>query len=296
MESQHFSYLRRFGYLARLLLVLGVGAVAWAQTPEAPPQQVVMVHDHKIAYHEAGQGNVVILIHGLGADWRHWAANIGPLSQNLHVIALDLIGYGQSDKPLERYTVENFVRCLHGFMDELKIPKASLVGNSLGGWIALDFAIRHPSMVDKLVLVDAAGMPPQVALKEPPGGLKPLSILNVHEFFDLMEANKAWATMDLGPNSFERHVQNGDSYTIASSVAEMATGREFENKKLGKVRAPTLIIWGRDDVLIPLAHGEALHRGIAGSQLIVLDGTGHIPMVGKPTEFNAAVGKFLSGS
>jgi pimeloyl-ACP methyl ester carboxylesterase len=109
-----------------------------------------------------------------------------------------------------------------------------------------------------------------------------------------MEANKDWATMDLGPNAFERHLKNGDSYTVASSVAEMITGQEFEDKKLGKVHVPTLIIWGREDVLTPLPMGEQLHKGIAGSQLIVLDGTGHLPMVGKPAAFNEAVRHFLS--
>ena len=121
-----------------------------------PKPQTVMVKDHKIVYYEAGQGNVVILIHGLGADSHHWAANIGPLSSGFHVIALDQIGYGKSDKPVMRYTVGNFAEYLHGFMEALNIPKASLVGNSLGGWVALDFTIRHPDMVDKLVLVDAA--------------------------------------------------------------------------------------------------------------------------------------------
>jgi pimeloyl-ACP methyl ester carboxylesterase len=148
-------------------------------------------------------------------------------------------------------------------------------------------------MVEKLVLVDAAGLRPTAALKIPAGGLKPLSLLNTRWFFDLMAANREWATTDLGPNAFERHVQNGDSYTVASSVAEMVTGRDFEDKKLMKVHVPTLIIWGRDDLLIPLAMGEQLHQGIAGSQMIVIDGTGHIPMVGKPAEFNGAVAKFL---
>jgi pimeloyl-ACP methyl ester carboxylesterase len=192
-----------------------------------------------------------------------------------------------------RYTVPNFSEYLHGFMQAANIPAATLVGNSLGGWIALDFAIRRPQMVQKLVLVDAAGLRPDAALKMPEGGLKSLSSLNTHWFFDLMEANKAWATTDLGPNSFERHLQNGDSYTVASSVAEMITGREFEDKKLGKVHAPTLIIWGREDLLIPLAMGEKLHQGIGGSQMTVIEGTGHIPMVGKPAEFNDAVTKFL---
>jgi pimeloyl-ACP methyl ester carboxylesterase len=278
-----------------LILLFSLSPAAWCQMVQPlPPPQTVMVHGQKIAYYEAGKGSVVILIHGLGADSRHWAANIDAISQYFRVIALDQIGYGQSDKPLMRYTVENFSDYLHGFLQAVKIPKASLVGNSLGGWVALDFTIRHPQMVEKLVLVDAAGLRPTAALKWPEGERKTLTPLNTHWFFDLMEANKEWVATDLGPNAFERHVQNGDSYTVASSVAEMFTGRDFEDEKLGKVHVPTLIIWGRDDVLIPLAMGEQLHQGIAGSQMIVIDGTGHIPMVGKPVEFNQAVRKFLN--
>ena len=283
------------GGMVGLILILILGSLASGQTVQPlPPQQTVMVHGHKLAYYEAGKGSVVILIHGLGADSRHWAANIDALSQNFRVIALDQIGYGQSDKPLMRYTVENFSDYLHGFLQAVKIPQASLVGNSLGGWVALDFTLRHPQMVEKLVLVDAAGLRPAAALKLPAGPRMILTPLNTQWFFDLMAANKEWAATDLGPNAFERHVQNGDSYTVASSVAEMITGRDFEDKKLGKVHVPTLIIWGSDDVLIPLAMGEQLHKGIADSQMIVIDGTGHIPMVGKPAEFNEAVRKFLN--
>lgn len=267
-----------------------------ASTIPLPPQQMVLVKGRKIVYYEQGQGSVVILLHGLGADSHHWAANIGPLSSNFHVIALDQIGYGKSDKPVMRYTVGNFAEYLYGFMEALNIPKATLVGNSLGGWIALDFSIHHPDRVDKLVLVDAAGLHPASPLRMPKGGWKDLTPLDTHWFFDLMEANKAWATTDLGPHSFERHVKNGDSYTVASSVAEMATGREFEDKKLDRVQSPTLILWGRDDMLIPLAMGEHFNKGIAGSQLIVIEGTGHIPMVGKPDEFNQLVQRFLTAA
>lgn len=270
------------------------GAAGGQKAQPMPPRKTVIVHGYQLAYYEAGKGSVVILLHGLGADAHHWAANIDALAQTFRVIAIDQIGYGQSDKPLIRYTVENFADYLQGFLAAMKISKVSLVGNSLGGWVALDFTIRHPQRVEKLVLVDAAGLRPTAALKMPEGGLQHISPLNLKWFFDLMEANKEWATTDLGPHAFERHVQNGDSYTVASSVAEMATGSEFEDKKLGKVRVPTLIIWGRDDVLIPLPMGEALHKGIPGSKLMVIEGTGHIPMMGKPAEFNEAVEKFLS--
>jgi triacylglycerol lipase len=296
MKSKPFSCFRSAAHTVAgwLVCLFTLGSAAWCQVAQPlPPPQTVMVRGHKIAYYEAGKGSAVILIHGLGADSHHWAANIDALSKDFRVIALDQIGYGQSDKPLMRYTVENFSDYLHGFLLALKIPKASLVGNSLGGWVALDFTLRHPQRVEKLVLVDAAGLRPTAALKMPEGGRKRLTLLNTRWFFDLMAANKEWATTDLGPNAFERHVQNGDSYTVASSLAEMLTGREFEDKKLGKVRVPTLIIWGREDMLIPLAMGEELHKGIAGSQMMVMDGTGHIPMVGKPAEFNEAVSKFL---
>ncbi|HXW15624.1 MAG TPA: alpha/beta hydrolase [Terriglobia bacterium] len=300
-----------------LILLFGLNLTVWGQVEQPspptasrapsttqehmsslplPPPQTVLVKGRKIVYYEAGQGSVVILIHGLGADSHHWGYNIEPLSHTFRVIALDQIGYGKSDKPVMRYTVGNFADYLHGFMEAVKISKASLVGNSLGGWVALDFTIRHPDMVEKLVLVDAAGLHPATPLRKPKGGLKNLTPFNTRWFFDLMDANKEWATTDLGPQGFERHVKNGDSYTVASSVAEMATGREFEDKKLVKVHTPTLIIWGSNDMLIPLAMGEHFNKGIVGSQLIVIDGTGHIPMVGKPVEFDDAVQKFLSPS
>jgi len=293
-QPQFFQKAGRVG-LGAIIALFGFGSAGWAQMVQPlPPQQTVVVNGHKLAYYEAGKGNAVILLHGLGADSRHWAANIDALSEHFRVIALDQIGYGQSDKPLMRYTVANFSEYLQGFLQAVKIPKASLVGNSLGGWVALDFTIRNPQMVDKLVLVDAAGLHPATALKVPEGGVKELTPLTARWFFNLMAANKEWATTDLGPNSFERHVRNGDSYTVASSVAEMVTGRDFEDKKLRKVHVPTMIIWGRDDLLMPLAMGERLHKGIADSQMVVIDGTGHIPMLGKPAEFNEAVGKFLN--
>jgi pimeloyl-ACP methyl ester carboxylesterase len=299
MEHKQPSSLLNYGRVGGLWLgsLLCLSMAAWCQTMEPlPPKQTAVVHGYKIGYYEAGKGSVVILVHGLGADSRHWAANFGPLSESFHVIALDQIGYGQSDKPIMRYTIEHFSEYLRGFLEALKIPRASLVGSSLGGWVVLDFAVRYPHMVEKLVLVDAAGLRPDTALRVPSGGMKPLSIPNVHWFFDLIAANQDWATMDLGPEAFERHVQNGDSYTIASSVAEMITCKEFEDQKLGKVRAPTLIIWGSNDALMPLPFAEKFHRGIAGSELVVLEGGGHIPMVGKSAEFNAAVRKFLSPS
>ena len=105
-----------------------------------------MVRGHKIAYYEAGKGSPVILIHGLGADSRHWAANIDPLSQNFRVIAIDMIGYGQSDKPIIRYTVANFADYLHGFMQARKDSQGK-PGGKLAGWLG-GAGLHHPASAD----------------------------------------------------------------------------------------------------------------------------------------------------
>ena len=111
-----------------------------------PPQQTVVVRGHKIAYYETGKGSPVILIHGLGADSRHWAANIDPLSQNFRVIAIDMIGYGQSDKPVIRYTAANFADYLRGFMQALEDSK-SKPGGKLAGWLGVAGPC-HPAPAD----------------------------------------------------------------------------------------------------------------------------------------------------
>src|SRR5207245_2808225 len=98
------------------------------------------VFGQNIHYVEARQGSAVILLHGLGAVKEVWAGNLGALSAKYHVYALDQIGFGHSDKPLLDYRIATFADFLYGFMQSQHLSKATLVGNSLGGWIALDFA------------------------------------------------------------------------------------------------------------------------------------------------------------
>jgi pimeloyl-ACP methyl ester carboxylesterase len=148
---------RKRALLAIMILFL-LAAVCSSQMSPMPAEQTATVFGQSIHYYEAGQGPTVILLHGLGANAGIWAANIGPLSAHYHVIAPDQIGFGHSDKPLIDYKIATFVDFLYGFMQTQKIAKATLVGNSLGGWIAVDFAIQHPEMVEKLVLVDAGGL------------------------------------------------------------------------------------------------------------------------------------------
>ena len=126
----------------------------WAQ---APASKQVEVFGQKIHYLEAGSGPNVILLHGLGADATNWAMNTSMLAKSFHVFVPDQIGFGESDKPMINYRVGTLVDFLDGFYKKVGITKATVVGNSLGGWAAMAFTLAHPDKVERMVLVDSAG-------------------------------------------------------------------------------------------------------------------------------------------
>ena len=127
----------------------------------------VTVYGARIHYVEAGRGVPLILIHGLADDTTIWDPVIPRLAARFRVIALDQIGFGRSDKPLLNYRISTFVDFLHGFMSELKIERASLIGNSLGSWVAAAYALEHPERIERLVLSDAAGYAALVKTMDP---------------------------------------------------------------------------------------------------------------------------------
>src|ERR1044072_2879802 len=136
-------------------ITLWIVGVANAQTSKE-----TTVFGQKIHYVEAGAGPTVILLHGLGGSTQIWQLNIPAFAEKYHVVVPDQIGFGKSDKPLVNYRIRTYVDFLDQFCKQLKIERATLVGNSMGGWIAAMFTASFPDRVDKLVLVDAAGYAP----------------------------------------------------------------------------------------------------------------------------------------
>ena len=261
--------------------------------PSLPPEKVVQVYGQNIHYYEAGHGSNLIFIHGLGGEASNWAANIGPLSQKYHVYALDQIGFGKSDKPFIEYSIETFVDFLQEFMRVLEIPTATLVGNSLGGWIAADFAARYPGKVDRLVLVGAAGLAPQ-ANEQLRVDLNPASLDGMRHVLEYIVYNQQFVTDQVARQAYERRLRSGDGYTIQRILAGLLTTNQWEDPRLASIQAPTLVVWGRDDKLVPLSLGERYQKGIAGAKLTVLEQCGHIPQIEKPAEFNNDLLDFLA--
>jgi pimeloyl-ACP methyl ester carboxylesterase len=270
---------------------------AGAQTLQpARAEKEVRIYGQKIRYVEAGSGPAVILLHGLGGNSANWTLNINPLAAKYRVIAPDQIGFGQSDKPLINYRVGTYVDFLDRLYSELKIERATLVGNSMGGWIAALYTIAHPERVERLVLVDAAGFsPPKDFDAKQLAALNPSTREGMRQLAALVFYNKQLYASDLAIDfALAQRMVAGDGYTIQSLIESIERREDMLDGRLSAIRKPTLLIWGRADGLTPLAEfGQRFKREIAGAQLIVLEECGHVPMVEKASEFNAALLKFL---
>lgn len=271
-------------------------AFCFASLANAQMSKEVLVFGQKIHYVEAGSGPNLILLHGLGGSTQAWQFNIGPLAEKYHVFVPDQIGFGKSDKPLVNYRIRTYVDFLDQFCKQLKIDRATLVGNSMGGWIAVIFTASFPDRVDKLVLVDADGYtPPKDLDTRGLFGLNPTTREGMKALLAKVFYNKAFqsdAAVDL---AIATRLAAGDGYTINSITESVIRGEDFLDDAVKKITRPTLIVWGRQDGLVSLTVGERFNKDIAGSKLVIIDQCGHIPNAEKPGEFNAAVLKFLAG-
>ena len=287
-----------------VLLLVGASAIsvaaqasasqASASQASAPVSKEVLVFGQKIQYVEAGSGPTVILLHGLGGSSQVWQLNIGPLAEKYHVVAPDQIGFGKSDKPLVNYRIRTYVDFLDHFCKQLKIERASLVGSSMGGWIAAMFTASFPDRVDKLVMVDAGGYAP------PKGfdtrlfyGLNPTTREGMKVLVSKVFYNKIFQTDAAIDQAIAARLAAGDGYTINSITESIIRGEDLLDEIVKTIKRPTLLVWGREDGLTPLSDGERFNKDISSSKLVVFDQCGHMPNIEKAVDFNATVLKYL---
>ncbi len=289
---------RRFATLNLFVFcLLLVATPLLAQAQSAPVEKDVTIYGAKIHYAEAGSGPTVILLHGLGGSWQNWAFNIAPLAAKYRVVALDQIGFGKSDKPMINYRIGTYIDFLDQFYKQLKIERASLVGNSMGGWIAAAYTAAHPEKVDRLVLEDAAGYaPPSTFDYKVLYNLNPSTRDAMKQVAKLVFYNQAlFGTEGAIDQAMAARINAGDGYTIKSLIESIIRGEDFVDAQVKTIKQPTLIVWGKQDGLTPVSDGERFKRDISNSTLLVIDQCGHVPNVEKAREFNAAVLKFLGG-
>ncbi len=257
-------------------------------------QREVTIGTIKTTYLLCGNGEPVIFLHGAGAGAVTWYPSINTISGNFQVIAPDIVGYGESDKPDAPYNRPYFSKWLKDFLKELKISKAHIVGLSQGGAIALQFAIDNAEMVDKLVLVDAAGLGAKVSFW-------PLIATIWMNSFPSAMANRFNSRYIL--HKPINRDPNHSSYSIGvlkykggKNAFKQGRGTavsKISEELLKQIENETLIIWGKDDKLFPVEYGEAAAKIIPNAKLHLIQDAGHLPLMDQPGIFNKILGDFL---
>lgn len=271
-----------------------------AQSPAAAVSKDVTVLGFKLHYLEAGKGAPVVLLHGLGGDGSRWTPNIAPLARDFHVFALDQIGFGQSDKPLANYHTGMLAEFLVDFLKAVNVPKASLVGNSMGASVALYTAARFPQVVDRIVLADGGGFRAAAAaapVAPAAEALRRRQLQNsvtrdeTREFFKILFHDKSLVTDRMVDEQLALRLRS--AFTI-TKMQEAGDRGALTEQDVRSVKAPTLILWGKYDELANPAGADRLERAIPGSRKVIIDDCGHMPQLEKADEFNRLVKEFLA--
>lgn len=261
--------------------------------------QFIQVGDLHARYVDvsAGNKNAILLIHGLGGSIESWANNIDELSKELRVIALDLPGFGYSDKPRMNYTIRFYRDFVASFIEAIGAAPLTIAGSSLGGQIAAELATSRPALVSKLVLTSPAGALPR-SFKGTPALWRYVKVL---EAKSVQQVKKALFAVDSKPVDdayakivYEKLAMPGAKEAFLSALKGSAQAPRLTGR-LDKIKAPVLVIWGKDDTMIPVRFVEPFAK-MKNSRIVLLERCGHRPHVDRPQVFNRLVANFAKES
>lgn len=242
---------------------------------------VTEVPPHRIHAAEFGaDGEPLVLLHGLSGSSRWWRRNVPELARTSRVVVPDVIGFGRTRLRGTLPPIGEIADLLAGWMDRLALGPVDLVGHSMGGQIAVHLAARHPERVRRLVLVDAAGIP------------RPITPRTLTRFAAEVAPPRRWGDPFFLPTIVGDALLAGPR-TILRAIGHIL--RDDVRLLLPRVAAPTLVVWGELDTIIPVEHAREFREGIPGARLAVLRDAAHNPMVDRPEAFNRLVADFLRG-
>ncbi|WP_370327399.1 alpha/beta fold hydrolase [Euzebya sp.] len=268
----------------------------------------VVIHGRQVAFRVAGDDDpgtpTALLVHGITQDSGTWTPIIDRLASRTRVVAVDLPGHGGSDNPAGDHSMGAYASTLRDLMHLLGRPSATVVGHSLGGGVALQFAYQFPEMVDRLVLVDAGGLGPEVSPLLRAASLPLASPV----IAGLARVARAAGRLPGGRGTDLDGIRQGLAGLVDPDARRAFVGtvratigprgqRVSATDKLYLAReVPTLLLWGADDPVIPLAHGRAAHERIAGSEIEVIEGAGHFPHLDEPDRVAARILTFVDAT
>jgi len=266
--------------------------------------RVANVNGVGVRYVRSGQGPPLVLVHGLAASVYSWSEVLAELAKRHDVVAVDLPGFGGSEMPPD-LTFAAYPPTVLGLMDQLGLARASLVGNSMGGAAAAAIAADHPDRVERLVLIDSAGL--NLAPKDRPAVLRLVGALP-GAVLERLPVRRALTRLALPQvffdprlvteERFEEYLapllRRGAVVSLSSLLSTPHADAAQFQALLRRIRAPTLILWGREDRWIPVAQADRFAAAIPNARLTILAGCGHLPQEERPLETAALVASFLA--
>lgn len=288
-------------------------AEATRVTLEAEAAQVrsVRIHGHQVAYRQAGTGPLILLLHGIAESSTTFARMLPDLARDHLVIAPDLMGHGESAKPRGDYSLGAYASGIRDLLSALDHRSATVVGHSLGGGVAMQFAYQFPERCERLVLIASGGLGKEVSpwlrLLAGPGMeyLLPL-VLTRHIHGGLDRLGGLFRRLGVGPDPMLAEVwstyrgltdagaQRALLHTVRS-VIDVTGQRVSAQDRLYLAREiPTMIVWGDRDKVIPVAHAHAAHELIPGSRLEIFEGVGHFLPVEQPERLAHLIADFTA--
>jgi pimeloyl-ACP methyl ester carboxylesterase len=268
------------------------------------------MHGERIAYLDEGSGEAIVLLHGLAGSSETWRSLIGPLSRKYRVVAPDLLGHGNSTKPRTDYSLGALSVLIRDVLDELGITRATFVGHSLGGGIAMQFVYQHPDYVQRLVLINSGGLGPDVGmllrLASLPGAELVLPIIAAKRLLDPGE--RVWSLMRKAgiesPRGEEmwrhyRSLSDGPTRqaflrTVRGVIDHGGQAVSALNRLNTRMNFPVMAIWGDRDAMIPVAHAYAAQQIRPDVRVEVLTDVGHFPHAERPGEVAELIEDFIA--
>jgi len=311
---------RLLKYTFGLLLMALIALFVWGYAPDTDPAAMKAKYANQtsqfvdvgggLTMHVRDEGKrdgpVLVLLHGSNASLQTWDPWVERLGARYRIIRLDQIGHGLTGpNPTDQYDADAFVGTLDALMVKLGVSKFALAGNSMGGFVAWEYALAHPDKLTHLVLVDAAGPPEDPNKKLPIGfriartpGLNKLAlVITPRSLFEKSlhqsVSNQAIVTPEAIDRYWELNRYPGNREATGLRFAAYS-GRTRDVSKVGTIKTPTLILWGAEDKLIPVSGADWFAQRIKGSTKVVYPGIGHIPMEETPDRSAADLDAFLS--
>jgi len=276
-------------FYLRPLTVFGAARHAWLFAHGFHGRET-RVGAWRIHYYSGGDGPPVVLIHGLASRGDDWAPFLPTLSRRHRVYAIDLLGYGGSDRPRNvDYSIALETDVVRGFLDSLHVARTDLVGVSMGGWIALKLAAEHPERVRRLVLLDSAGFSFPTTLTA--DSFTPHDIAGLQKLIDL-QTDRAPHIPAFVARDFLR-VNREHAWILKAQFTSMLSRRDLMDGRVSRVTMPTLLLWGTRDQLIPYPVGLRMLRELPNAKLVPLKGCGHLAIVDCRQTAWPAIERFL---